>query len=117
MLSASPWVEIDTGKMCSNSAPAAYSVWRGPGTLDTVMFAAGGSTSDRLERLYNSARIWTMIGAPSIDRLDICGIKARHGGDISFDLVDCTMIASSRALWSSVVVAIQQIMPDTRLFA
>src|SRR5882757_541981 len=86
MLSASPWVEIDTGKMCNNSAPAAYSVWRGPGTLETVMFAAGGSTSDRLERLYNSARICTRIGAPSIEMLDICGIKARSGCDISFDL-------------------------------
>src|SRR5665213_2265753 len=46
MLSASPWVEIDTGKMCKSSAPAAYSVWRGPGTLDTVMFAAGGKLND-----------------------------------------------------------------------
>src|SRR6185369_12793552 len=117
MLRASPWVEIDTGKMCNSSAPAAYSVWRGPGTLDTVMFAAGGSTSDKLERLYNSARIWTMIGAPSIERLDICGIKARSGCDISFDLVDCAMIASSRALGSSMLVAIEQIMPNTWLLA
>ena len=77
------------------------------------MFAAGGSTSDRLERLYKSARIWTMIGAPSIDRLDICGINARNGCDISFDLVDCAMIASSRALGSSMLVAIEQIMPNT----
>src|ERR1700686_2793394 len=101
MLSASPWVEIDTGKMCKSSAPAAYSVWRGPGTLD------------RLDRLYNSARIWTMIGAPSIEMLDICGIKARNGCDISFDLVDCATIASSRALGSSMLVAIEQIMPNT----
>src|SRR5260370_23884330 len=113
MLSASPWVEIDTGKICSNSAPAAYSVWRGPGTLDTVIFATGGSTSDRLERLYNSARIWTRIGAPSIETFDICGIKARSGCDISLDLVDCAMIASSRALGSSMLVAIEQIIPNT----
>src|SRR3982074_1571445 len=113
MLSASPWVEIDTGKMCSNSAPAAYSVCRGPGTFDTVMLAAGGSTSDRLERLYNSARIWTTIGAPSIEMLDTCGINARSGGDISFDVLDCGMIASSRALGSSTLVAIEQIMPNT----
>src|SRR6266478_10065122 len=91
MLSASPWVEIDTGKMCNNSAPAAYNVWRGPGTLDTVIFAAGGSTSDRLERLYNSARIWTRIGAPSIETFDTCGINARSGCDISLDLVDCVI--------------------------
>src|SRR4051812_50228589 len=115
MFSASPCVEIDTGKMCSNSAPAAYSVWRGPGTLDTVIFAAGGSTSDRLERLYKSARIWTRIGAPSIERLDTCGIRARSGCDISFDLVDCAMIASSRVLGSSTLVAIEQIMPNTWL--
>src|SRR6202795_4128811 len=108
MLSASPWVEIDTGKICSNSAPAAYSVWRGPGALETVVFATGGSTSDRLERLYNSARIWTRIGAPSIETLDICGIKARSGCDISLDLVDCAMIASSRALGSSTFEAIEQ---------
>src|SRR3990170_1073286 len=112
MLSASPWVEIDTGKRCSNSAPAAYSVWRGPGTLDTVMFAAGGSTSERLERLYSSARICTRIGAPSIEMLDTCGINARSGCDISLDFVDCAMIASSRALGSSMLVAIQQIAPD-----
>src|ERR1700682_485032 len=117
MLSASPWVEIDTGKICSNSAPAAYSVWRGPGKLDTVIFAAGGSTSDRLERLYNSARIWTTIGAPSIETLDICGIRARNGCDISLDLVDCAMIASSRALGSSMFDAIEQIMPNTSLVA
>src|SRR6476660_5769880 len=113
MLSASPWVEIETGNMCNNSAPAAYKVWRGPGTLETVMFAAGGSTSDRLDRLYNSARIWTSIGVPSIETLDICGIKARSGCDISLDLVDCAMIASSRALGSSTFVAIEQIMPNT----
>src|ERR1700737_4220612 len=117
MLSASPWVEIDTGKMCSNSAPAAYSVWRGPGTLETVIFAAGGSTSDRFERLYNSARIWTRIGAPSIGMLDICGIKARNGCDISLDLVDCAMIASNRAFGSSMFEAIEQIMPNTWLLA
>src|ERR1700687_4622050 len=115
MLSASPWVEIDTGKICSNSAPAAYSVWRGPGTLETVMLGTGGSTSDRLERLYNSARIWTRIGAPSIETLDICGIKARSGCDISLDFVDCAMIASSRALGSSMFDAIEQIMPNTWL--
>src|ERR1700726_3791887 len=100
MLSASPWVEIDTGKMCSNSAPAAYSVCRGPGTLETVMLAAGGSTSDRLERLYSNARTCTTIGAPSNEMLDICGIKARSGCDISLDFVDWAMIASSRALGS-----------------
>src|SRR3954451_6165907 len=115
MFSASPCVEIDTGKMCSNSAPAAYRVWRGPGTFDTVIFAAGGSTSDRLERLYNSAKIWTRIGAPSIERLETCGIRARSGCDISFDLVDWAMIASSRALGSSTLVAIEQIMPNTWL--
>src|SRR3954452_16805910 len=115
MLSASPWVEIDTGKMCNSSAPAAYSVWRGPGTLDTVIFAAGGSTSDRLDRVYKSARIWTRLGPPSIERLDTCGIKARSGCDISFDLVDWAMTASSRALGSSTLVAIEQIMPNTWL--
>src|SRR5450432_1053422 len=115
MFSARPWVEIDTGKICSSSAPAAYSVWRGPGTLDTVMFAAGGSTSDRLERLYKSARICTRIGAPSIERLETCGISARSGCDISLDLVDCAMIASSRALGSSTFDAIEQIMPNTWL--
>src|SRR3954454_13849255 len=115
MLSASPWVEIDTGKMCNSSGPAAYSVWRGPGTLDTVIFAAGGDTSDRLERLYNSAMIWTRIGAPSIERLDTCGIKARSGCDISLDLVDCAMIASIRSLGFSILVAIEQIMPNTWL--
>src|ERR1700676_2965563 len=117
MLSASPCVEIDTGKICNNSAPAAYSVWRGPGTLDTVIFAAGGSTSDRLERLYNSARIWTRIAAPSIETFDICGIKARNGCDISLDRVDCAMIVSSRALGSSMFDAIEQIMPNTWLLA
>ena len=117
MFRASPWVEIDTGKICSNSAPAAYSVWRGPGTLDTVILAAGGSTSDRLERLYNSARIWTRIGAPSIEMLETCGISARSGCDISLDLVDCAMMASSRALRSSMLVAIEQIMPKTWLLA
>src|ERR1700694_568022 len=78
MLSASPWVEIDTGKMCNKSPPAAYSVWRGPGTLDTVIFAAGGSTSDRLERLYNSAGIWTRIGRPRYETLDVCGDRTDH---------------------------------------
>src|SRR5580698_4492100 len=117
MLRARPWVEIDTGKICNSSAPAAYSVWRGPGTLDTVMFAAGGSTSDRLERLYSNARIWTMIGAPNIERLDICGIIARSGCDISLDFVDCAIIASIRALGSSMLVAIEQIMPNTWLLA
>src|ERR1700722_12437041 len=117
MLSAMPWVEIDTGKRCSNSAPAAYSVWRGPGTLETVMFAAGGSTSDRLERLYSSARIWVRIGAPIIERLDTCGIRARSGCDISLDFVDCAMIVSSRAFGSSTLVAIEQIMPNTWLLA
>src|SRR5260370_39588879 len=98
MLSASPCVEIDTGKMCSNSAPAAYSVWRGPGTLETVMLAAGGRTSDRLERLYNSARIWTTLGAPSSQTFDLCAIKARNGCDLSFDLVHVAMNASRRTL-------------------
>src|SRR6202030_3435082 len=100
-----------------NSAPVAYSVCRGPGTLDTVIFAAGGSTSDRFERLYNSARICTRIGAPSIDTLDICGIRARNGCDISLDFVDCAMMVSSRALGSSMLVAIEQIMPNTWLLA
>src|SRR6266850_1642607 len=117
MFKARPWVEIDTGKICSNSAPAAYSVCRGPGTLDTVMFAAGGSTSDRLERLYSSARICTRIGAPSMEMLDTCGISARNGCDISLDLVDCAMIASSRDLGSSILVAIEQLMPNTWLLA
>src|SRR3984957_2842052 len=81
------------------------------------MLAAGGSTSDRLERLYNSARIWTRIGVPSIEILDTCGISARSGCDISFDLVDCAMIVSSRALGSSTLVAIEQIMPNTWLLA
>src|SRR5271154_2381333 len=116
MFNASPWVEIDTGKMCNNSAPAAYSVWRGPGTLETVIFAAGGNTSERLERLYSSARTCTRIGAPSIEMLDTCGISARSGCDISLDLVDCAMIASSRALGSSMLEAIEQIMPNTWLF-
>src|SRR2546430_14763288 len=115
MLSASPWVEIDTGKICSNSAPAAYSVCRGPGTLEIVTFAAGGSTSDRLVRLYSSAMIWTTIGAPSIERLETCGISARSGCEISFDLVDCAMMASSRSLGSSMLVEIEQIMPNTWL--
>src|SRR3984957_8589934 len=117
MFSARPWFEIDTGKMCSNSAPAAYSVWRGPGTLETVIFADGGNTSDRLERLYNSARICTRRGAPSSEMLDTCGISARSGCDISFDLVDCAMIVSSRALGSSMLEAIEQIMPNTWLLA
>src|ERR1700675_54474 len=117
MLSASPCVEIDTGKICNNSAPAAYSVWRGPGTLDTVIFAAGGSTSDRLERLYSSARIWTTIGAPTIETFDIWGISARSGCDISLDRLDCAMIVSSRVLGSSTLVAIEQIMPNTWLLA
>src|SRR3981189_1220333 len=115
MFSARPWVEIDTGKICSNSAPAAYSVWRGPGTLETVIFAAGGNTSDRLERLYSSARIWTSIGAPSIEMFDTCGISARSGCDISLDLVDCAMIVASRSLGFSTLVAIEQIMPNTWL--
>src|ERR1700722_7069340 len=85
--------------------------------MDTVIFAAGGSTSDRLERLYNSARICTRIGAPSIETLDTCGIRARDGCDISLDLVDCAMIASSRALGSSVLVAMEQIMPYAWLLA
>src|SRR5579863_9142042 len=117
MLSASPWVAIDTGKMCKSSAPAAYKVCRGPGTFDTVILAAGGNTSDRLERLYNSARIWTRIGAPSNETFDICGIKARSGCDISLDLVDCAMMVFSRALGSSISVAIEQIMPNTWLLA
>src|SRR6478752_6774153 len=117
MLSAIPWVEIETGKMCSNSAPAAYSVCRGPGTLETVIFADGGNTSERLERLYSSARICTRIGVPSIETLDTCGISARSGCDISFDLVDCAMIVSSRVLGSSTLVAIEQIMPNTWLLA
>src|SRR5580692_6092499 len=117
MFKAKPCVEIDTGKICSNSAPAAYSVCRGPGTLDTVMLAAGGNTSERLERLYNSARICTRIGVPSIEMLETCGINARSGCDISLDLVDCAMIASSRALGSSILVAIEQIMPNTWLLA
>src|SRR3954467_5366654 len=115
MFRARPWVEIETGKMCSSSAPAAYSVCRGPGTLDTVMLAAGGSTSDRLERLYSSARICTRIGVPSMEMLDTCGISARNGCDISLDFVDCAMIASSRVLGSSTLVAIEQIMPNTWL--
>src|SRR6202140_2015121 len=115
MLSAIPWVEIDTGKICNSSAPAAYNVFRGPGTLETVILAAGGSTSDRLERLYSSAKIWTRIGAPSIETLDTCGIRARSGCDLSLDLVDCAMIASSRALGSSTFEAIEQIMPNTWL--
>src|SRR3954463_2622805 len=113
MLSASPWVEIDTGKMCSNSAPAAYNVCRGPGTLETVMLAAGGNTSERLERLYSSARICVTIGAPSIERFETWGISARSGCDISFDLVDCAMMVSSRVLGSPTLVAIEQIMPNT----
>src|ERR1700741_4987999 len=117
MFRASPFVEIDTGKMCSSSAPAAYSVWRGPGTLDTVMFATGGSTSDRLERVYNRARIRTRIGAPTIETRDSGGINARNGCDISLPLLDCAMIASSRALGSSMLEAIEQIMPNTWLLA
>ena len=42
-------------------------------------------------------------------------MKARSGCDISFDLVDCAMIACSRALGSSMLVAIEQIMPNTWL--
>src|ERR1700735_4137848 len=81
------------------------------------MLAVGGSTSDRLDRLYNSARIWTRIGVPSSEILETCGISARSGCDISLDLVDCAMIASSRALGSSMLVAIEQIMPNTWLLA
>src|ERR1700688_3546080 len=115
MLRASPWVEIDTGKMCNSAAPAAYSVCRGPGTLETVILAVGGSTSDRLERLYSSASIWTRIGAPSSETLDTCGIRARSGCDISLDFVDCAMIASNRALGFSTFEAIEQIIPNTWL--
>ena len=57
--------------------------------------------------------IWTKIGAPSIEMLETCGIKARNGCDISLDLVDCAMMASSRPLGSSMLVAIEQIMPNT----
>src|SRR5580698_11523586 len=81
------------------------------------MLAAGGSTSDRLERLYSSARIWTSIGAPSIEMLETCGISARSGCDISLDLVDCAMMVASRVLGSSTLVAIEQIMPNTWLLA
>ena len=49
--------------------------------------------------------------------LDTCGMKARSGCDISLDLVDCAMIASSRSLGSSILVAIEQIMPNTWLLA
>src|SRR5215468_8876554 len=79
------------------------------------MFAEGGSTSDRLERLYSKARICTKIGAPSIEMLETCGISARKGCDISLDLVDCAMMVSSRVLGSSTLVAIEQIMPNTWL--
>ncbi len=41
------------------------------------------------------------------------GMKARSGCDISLDLVDCAMIVSSRAFGSSILVAIEQIMPNT----
>src|SRR6476620_7118778 len=81
------------------------------------MFADGGSTFDKSERLYSSARICTMIGAPSMEILETCGMKARNGCDISLDLVDCAMIASRRALGSSMLVAIEQIMPNTWLLA
>ena len=56
-----------------------------------------------------------MIGAPSIEMLEICGISARSGCDISFDLVDCAMIASSRAFGSAMSLASEQIMPNTWL--
>ena len=46
---------------------------------------------------------------------ETCGISARSGCDISLDLVDCAMIASSRAFGSSILVAIEQIMPNTWL--
>ena len=49
--------------------------------------------------------------------LDTCGMKARSGCDISLDLVDCAMIASSRSFGSSILVAIEQIMPNTWLLA
>lgn len=61
--------------------------------------------------------IWTTIGAPSIEMLETCGISARSGCDISLDLVDCAMMASRRALGSSIWVAIEQIMPNTWLLA
>ena len=47
--------------------------------------------------------------------LETCGINARSGCDISLDLVDCAMIAASRAFGSSMLVAIAQIMPNTWL--
>src|SRR6202051_322977 len=50
-----------------------------------------------------------------METLDICGISARSGCDISLDLVECAMIASSRALGSSMLEAIEQIMPNTWL--
>ena len=49
--------------------------------------------------------------------LEICGISARSGCDISLDLVDCAMMVSSRVLGSSTLVAIEQIMPNTWLLA
>ena len=61
--------------------------------------------------------ICTRIGAPSIETLETCGMSARSGCDISLDLVDCAMIASSRAFGSSILVAIEQIMPNTWLLA
>src|SRR4029079_553094 len=81
------------------------------------MWAPCGSTSERLERLLSSARICVTIGAPSIERLETCGINARNGCDISFDLVDCAMMVSRRVLGSSTLVAIEQIMPNTWLLA
>ncbi len=44
-------------------------------------------------------------------------MKARSGCDISLDLVDWAMIVSSRSFGSSILVAIEQIMPNTWLLA
>src|ERR1700710_2374748 len=52
-----------------------------------------------------------------MEMLETCGINARNGCDISLDFVDCAMIASSRALGSSTLLAIEQIMPNTWLLA
>src|SRR6516225_311448 len=49
--------------------------------------------------------------------LEICGISARRGCDISLALVDCAMMVSSRRLGSSTSLAIEQIMPNTWLLA
>src|SRR5574337_1271525 len=114
MLSATPWITIDSGYIASRCAPARYSGTCGPGTLEIVTFDTRSRAASR-ERPYSETSPDSSQGEPSDGKslgirppmLPICAFIARVA----------RTIASSRASGSAIALPSSTSAPETWLLA